>query len=63
MNEVPVDTTTHYLFKPKKPYVREVLETIDWSEYVTNMGAPNVGGKSLIVRAYMDKKQELGIAD
>jgi len=27
------------------------------------MGAPNVGGKSLVVKAYMDKKKELKIID
>jgi hypothetical protein len=30
---------------------------------VSNMGAPNVGGKSLVVKAYVDKKRELGIVD
>jgi hypothetical protein len=62
-NEISPDTTTHYLFKSKKPYVRNIFEQIDWSQYVSNMGAPNVGGKSLIVKAYEDKKQELGIKD
>jgi len=27
------------------------------------MGAPNVGGKSLVVRAYTEKKAELNIKD
>lgn len=63
INDVPVNTTTHYLFKPKKTYVRTIFENIDWSKYVTNMGAPNVGGKSLVVKAYSDKKQELNIVD
>jgi hypothetical protein len=62
-NEVSQDTTTHYLFKSKKPYVRDIFEQIDWSQYVSNMGAPNVGGKSLVVKAYEDKKRELGIKD
>jgi hypothetical protein len=62
-NEVSPDTTTHYLFKSKKPYVRNIFEQIEWSQYVSNMGAPNVGGKSLVVKAYEDKKQELGIKD
>jgi len=62
-SEVSPDTTTHYLFKSKKPYVRSVFEQIDWSKYVSNMGAPNVGGKSLVVKAYSDKKKELGITD
>lgn len=62
-NEVSPDTTTHYLFKSKKDYVRIIFEQIDWSNYVSNMGAPNVGGKSLVVKAYMDKKRELNIND
>jgi hypothetical protein len=62
-SEVSPDTTTHYLFKAKKSYVRDVFEQIDWSKYVSNMGAPNVGGKSLVVRAYDDKKKELNIKD
>lgn len=63
IEDVPVNTTTHYLFKPKKTYVRTIFENIDWSKYVTNMGAPNVGGKSLVVKAYSDKKLELNIVD
>ena len=62
-NEVSSSTTTHYLFKSQKPYVRDIFEQIDWSRYVSNMGAPNVGGKSLVVQAYTDKKKELGIVD
>ena len=62
-NQISPDTTTHYLFKSKKPYVRDIFEQIDWSQYVSNMGAPNVGGKSLVVKAYEDKKRELGIKD
>jgi len=62
-NEVSPDTTTHYLFKSKKDYVRSIFEKIDWSQYVSNMGAPNVGGKSLVVKAYTDKKKELNIQD
>lgn len=62
-NEVSPDTTTHYLFKSKKSYVRSIFEQIDWSKYVSNMGAPNVGGKSLVVKAYTDKKNELKILD
>jgi hypothetical protein len=62
-SEVSPDTTTHYLFKSKKPYVRDIFEQIDWSKYVSNMGAPNVGGKSLVVKAYNDKKEELEIID
>jgi len=43
--------------------VRSIFEQIDWGKYVSNMGAPNVGGKSLIVKAYEDKKKELKIVD
>ena len=63
LNTVPTETTTHYLFKARKEYVRSIFEQIDWSEYVSNMGAPNVGGKSLVVRAYNDKKCDLNIVD
>jgi hypothetical protein len=62
-NEVSPETTTHYLFKSHKNYVRDIFESIDWSQYVSNMGAPNVGGKSLVVKAYEDKKMELKIQD
>ncbi len=62
-DEVSPETTTHYLFKAKKTYVRSIFEQIDWSKYVSNMGAPNVGGKSLVVKAYEDKKKELKIVD
>jgi hypothetical protein len=62
-SEVSPNTTTHYLFKSKKSYVRSIFEQIDWSKYVSNMGAPNVGGKSLVVKAYEDKKKELKIVD
>ena len=60
MDSVDPETTTHYVFKTSKPYVRKVFESIDWSNYVTNMGAPNVGGKSLVVRAYTETKAMLG---
>jgi len=60
-NEVSADTTTHYLFKANKPYVREVFENVDWSKYVSNMGAPNVGGKSLVVKAYTETKLRMGL--
>ncbi len=63
INNVPSNTTTHYLFKSNKPYVRNIFEQIDWSKYVSNMGAPNVGGKSLIIKAYNDKKCDLNILD
>ncbi len=61
-NVIP-ETTTHYLFKSNKDYVRNIFEQIDWNKYVSNMGAPNVGGKSLVVKAYSDKKYELNIKD
>jgi hypothetical protein len=60
MDSVDPETTTHYVFKTSKPYVRKIFETIDWSNYVTNMGAPNVGGKSLVVQAYNETKARLG---
>ena len=59
IDDVPVDTTTHYLFKAHKPYVRDILERIDWTPYITNMGAPNIGGKSIIVKAYEVELQEI----
>lgn len=62
-SEIAPETTTHYLFKSNKPYVREIFEQIEWSRYVSNMGAPNVGGKSLVIKAYTEKKRELGIKD
>jgi hypothetical protein len=43
--------------------VTNIFEQIDWSKYVSNMGAPNVGGKSLVIKAYTEKKQELQITD
>jgi hypothetical protein len=61
MDSVDPETTTHYVFKTSKPYVRKVFESIDWSNYVTNMGAPNVGGKSLVVQAYTETKARLGL--
>lgn len=61
IDDIPINTTTHYLFAPKKSYVRKVLENIDWNMYVTNMGAPNVGGKSIIVKSYIESKSQLKI--
>ena len=54
IEDIPIETTTHYLIHPHKPYVRKVFEEIDWVKYVTNMGAPNLGGKSIIVKAYSE---------
>lgn len=59
ITEVPENTTTHYVFKPNVPYVKEVIESIDWTKYVSNMGAPNIGGKSIVVKAYTDRKKEM----
>lgn len=53
------DTTTHVLIKTRTPLVRSIFEHIDWQPYIVNMGAPNVGGKSLIVKAYEHTKQSL----
>ena len=60
---VKPETTTHYLFKANKDYVRRIFEQIDWGKYVSNMGAPNVGGKSLVVKAYSETKSKLNIKD
>lgn len=60
IDDVPENTTTHFIFSSHKPYVREIFSQIDWSKYITNMGAPNIGGKSIIIQAYDDKKKELG---
>ena len=60
-SEVSENTTTHYLFKANQPYVRDIFESIDWSKYVSNMGAPNVGGKSLVIKAYKERKAEMGL--
>ena len=51
INDIAVDTTTHYLIKSNKPFVRDIFEKINWTDYITNMGAPNMGGKSLLVKA------------
>lgn len=62
-SDVSPETTTHYLIKSNKDYVRSIFEQINWQGYVSNMGAPNVGGKSLVIKAYTDKKKELNIKD
>ena len=61
MDAVTPETTTHYLFKSNKNYVRTIFEQIEWKDYVSNMGAPNVGGKSLVVKAYSETKNKLKI--
>ena len=63
IEDIPIDTTTHYLIHPHKSYVRKVFESIDWYEYVTNMGAPNLGGKSLLIRAYNEYIQEHNLSE
>ena len=51
-------------FEIKGIDVSHYQKNIDWAKYVTNMGAPNVGGKSIIVRAYTDYvKKNLTIID
>lgn len=60
MSEISPETTVHYLFKPNRPYVRHILENVNWQKYISNMGAPNVGGKSILINAYTQKKAELG---
>jgi len=59
-SEVPVNTTSHYLIKSNQPYVREIMEMIakDWKKYVNNMGAPNLGGKSILISLYEKVKNE-----
>ena len=47
-NEVSPDTTTHYLFKSKKDYVRSIFEKIDWSKYT----CINRIGKTIRSRSY-----------
>ena len=62
IDEVPDikhDTTTHFLIKCNTPDCRNVFENIIWSDYVYNMGAPNIGGKSVLVNAYIETKNKL----
>jgi hypothetical protein len=61
IEDVPVDSTVHCVFHSRKPYVRQVMEQVDWNSYVSNMGAPGIGGKSTIIDAYVRKKQEMEI--
>jgi hypothetical protein len=63
IKDIPKNTTTHFLFHCHKPYVRKIIEQIDWTPYILNMGAPNIGGKSILIQAYDDKKKELNIVD
>ena len=57
IKDIPKNTTTHYLIKSKKDYVRKIFDNINWKKYVNNMGAPNMGGKSILVKAYEDTKK------
>ena len=43
IDDIPINTTTHYLIKSNKPFVRKIFENINWKNYITNMGAPNMG--------------------
>ena len=36
---------------------KKIFENINWKNYITNMGAPNMGGKSLLVKAYEETKK------
>ncbi len=60
LDEVDPETTTHYLIKTDNKFVRNVFENINWKDYVSNMGAPNMGGKSTLIKAYVETKQKLG---
>ena len=60
LDEVDPETTTHYLIKTENKFVRNVFENINWKDYVSNMGAPNMGGKSTLIKAYVETKQKLG---
>jgi len=63
IEDISPNTTTHFVFSSKKSYVRYVFEQIDWKKYIFSMGAPNIGGKSVVIKAYIEKKQELRIID
>ena len=58
IKDVPVESTSHFLIKSYKPYVRDMMEIIvkDWKKYVTAMGAPNLGGKSNLIKMYEEVK-------
>jgi len=61
LENIPVNTTTHFLIKTNKTYVRNIFENIKWADFIFNMGAPNIGGKSVLVNAYMITKDKMGI--
>ena len=59
IDNIPLNTTTHFLIKCNNNYCREVFEKIKWEDFVFNMGAPNIGGKSVLVKAYDETKNIL----
>lgn len=61
LSEVPVETTSHYVIRSNVEGVREVMEEIakNWKKYVNNMGAPNLGGKSILVSLYEQVKESV----
>jgi len=63
LEDIPYETTTHFLISSKKSYVRHVFESVSWDSFIYNMGAPNVGGKSVLIKIYDETKQKLGICD
>lgn len=62
LEDIPLNTTTHYLIKPNKDYVRHIFESVCWDDFIYNMGAPNVGGKSTLVSAYIETKEKMNIS-
>ena len=48
IEDVPVNSTVHCVFHSRNPNVRHIMEKVDWNSYVSNMGAPGIGGKSTI---------------
>ena len=61
IDKIPLNTTTHFLIKTNKPYTRTVFENIVWSNFIYNMGAPNIGGKSVLINAYQTTKDNMEI--
>ena len=57
LNEIEENTTTHFLIKAHQPFVRKIFENIEWKKYTHNMGAENIGGKSNLIRAYEETKE------
>ncbi len=54
-------TTTHFVIKANKPYVRKVFESIDWDQYMRYMGARHIGSKATLVQAYTDAVKKVHI--